>query len=195
VPRAPCGQIPLRAQWAVPWGDRPLSSLPPDSRVVVIIQVPEEDSRYHFPPTPSYISALQIDSEEATFRNLHLPELYSLAHSIWRSPAAAQRAVELLRASPSLIVHYSNFMRNHQSIIAAMPGRNRYFPLELIGFTERPRAGVSDAEIEVFELPKAKRAACERLTAMGFPPEEVLDAMKRCAFDDVRAMAALIERP
>jgi hypothetical protein len=175
-------------------GDRPFSSLPLHSRIVVIIQVPEEDSRYHWPPTPSFISDLQINSEEATFRNLHLPELYSDAHSIWRSPAAAQRAVEVLRASPSLIVHYSNFMRNHQSIIAAMPGHNRYFPLELLGLSEKPQTAASDAEIEIFELPKAQRVACERLTGMGFPAERVLAVMKRCAFDDVMAMGVLIER-
>jgi hypothetical protein len=175
-------------------GDRPFSSLPPYSRVVVIIQVPEDDSRYHWPPTPSYISSLQIDSEEATFGNLHLPELYSDAHSIWRNAAAAGRVIDLLRTWPSLIVHYSNFMRNHQSIIAAMPGHNRYFPLEILGFTQKPQAGASDAEIAIFELPKAQRAACARLTAMGFPPERVLQVMKRCAFDDVKAMAALIKR-
>jgi hypothetical protein len=84
-------------------------------------------------------------------------------------------------------------MRNHQSVIAAMPGHNRYFPLELIGFNERPRAAESDADIEVFQLPRAQRTKCERLMAMGFKVEQVLEKMRRYGFDEAQATAALIE--
>jgi hypothetical protein len=173
---------------------RPFLSVPENSKVILIIDVPENDPHYHWPPTLPCMESLPITTDDATFANLHLPELYNESLSIWRNPERAQEAVEVLRRSPSLLLHYTNFMRNHQSIIAAFPHRNAFFPLALLGFVPNVGEVVSDAEIEISLLPGQRRDACRHLIDMEFEPQAVLEVMRRTNFEEAPALAILIER-
>jgi hypothetical protein len=170
----------------------PFKPLQENSRVILIIELPEEDPRYHWPPANPSVQARGIETEEATFANLHLRELYDDSLSIWRNPERAQAAVEALRRSPSLLLHYSNFMRNHQSIVAAFPHRNSFFPLTLLGYVPRLPMVVSDAEMEIALLPTAKKDACRHLVGMEFEAKDVLVAMQQTNFDEGAALAILI---
>jgi hypothetical protein len=170
-------------------------AVPENARVIVVIALPADDPRYHWPPSPQYLfheRNLPITTEDTAFANLHLPALYDDAVSIWRNPERAQAAIVALKRSPSLIVHYTNFMRNHQGIVASFPHRNAFFPLALLGYVPPVVEVASDAAIEISLLPEGQREACQRLLDMDFEPDAVFSAMKRTAFNETAALALLI---
>jgi hypothetical protein len=176
----------------------PFKSIPEHSRIIVIIALPADDPRYHWPPSPPYRfndRDLPMTTEDSAFANLHLSALYDDALSLWHNPARAQAAVDALTRTPSLIVHYTNFMRNHQAIVAAFPHRNAFFPLALLGYTPPVAEVASDAAIAISMLATEPREVCQRLLDMEFEPEDVLTAMQSTGFDEAAALALLMAHP
>jgi hypothetical protein len=114
--------------------ERPFNFLPENSKVILAVDLPEDDPRYHWPPPHPCMESLPIATDDATFANLHLPELYNDSLSIWRNPERAQEAVEVVRRSPSLLLLLHEFHAKSPIYRRRVSPPKRFLPVGVARF-------------------------------------------------------------